>query len=104
MKNYVVKYCPADKYLRVELGKSKETIEDYLTDDISKAARFGLLTSLEKTAEFMKNREIGPYNTQCEILLKEIFSKCAFVEVDDPEPPGFQERLREYEKITSIGQ
>lgn len=104
MKNWVVKYAPSNKYLRVEPGKHQETIEDYLTDDISNAARFGLLTSLERTAEFMKNREIGPHNTQSEILLKEIFSKCAFVEVEDPEPPDFQKRLREYEKVTSIGQ
>ena len=104
MKNYIVKYSPANKYLIVELGKSKETIEDYLTDDISKAARFGLLSVLEKTAEFMKNREIRHLNTQCDVLLKKIFSDCEFIEVEDPEPPGFQERLREYEEASRIGQ
>ena len=104
MKNHVVKYSPAQKYLIVEIGKPKEKLEDYLTDDINKAARFGCKPALEQTAEWMRTRELGPLNTKSEFLLQKIFLNCEFVEVEDPETPEFLERMRKYEEASNIGQ
>ena len=104
MKNHVVKYSPAQKYLIVEIGKPKEKLEDYLTDDISKAARFGFEPALEQIAEFMRTRELGPLSTKSELFLKKIFLDCTFEEVEDPDTPEFLERLRQYEEASRIGQ
>ena len=104
MKNHVVKYSPAQKYLIVEIGKPKEKLEDYLTDDISKAARFCFEPALEQIAEFMRTRELGPLSTKSELFLKKIFLDCTFEEVEDPDTPEFLERLRQYEEASRIGQ
>lgn len=104
MKNYVVKYCPAKKYLKIEIGKPKEKLEDYLTADISKAARFGLKSTLEQMAEWMRTRDLGPLNTKSEFLLQEIFRKCLIEEVEDPETPEFLERVRKYEETSHFRQ
>ena len=104
MKNHVVKYSPAQKYLIVEIGKPKDKLEDYLTDDISKAARFAFEPALEQIAEFMRTRELGPLSTKSELFLKKIFLDCTFEEVEDPDTPEFLERLRQYEEASRIGQ
>lgn len=104
MKNYIVKYCPAKKYLKIEIGKPKDKLEDYLTDDINEAARFGLKPILEQMVEWMRTRDLGPHNTKCEFLLQEIFRKCLIEEVEDPETPEFLERVRELEEASRIGQ
>ena len=104
MKNHVVKYTPAQKYLIVEIGKPKEKLEDYLTDDISKAVRFNLLSSLEQMAEWMRTRELGPLNTKSEFFLQKIFLQCSFVEVEDPDAPEFLERVRQFEEASRIRQ
>ena len=104
MKNHVVKYVPTGKYLKIELGKDKEKLEDYLTDDISKAVRFSWLPSLEQMAEWMRSRELRPLNTKSEFFLQEIFKKCSFVEVDDPDTPELLEKVRQCEEASRIGQ
>ena len=104
MKNYVVKYAPAQKYLKIELGKANDKFEDYLTDDISKAVRFTLLSSLEQIAEWMRTRELGPLNTKSELFLQKIFLQCSFEEVEDPDTPEFLERVRQFEEATRIRQ
>ena len=104
MKNHVVKYSPAQKYLIVEIGKSHEKLEDYLTDDINKASRFCFEPALEQIAEFMRTRELGPLSTKSELFLKKIFLDCTFEEVEDPDTPEFLERLRQYEEASRIGQ
>lgn len=104
MKNHVVKYSPAQKYLIVEIGKPKEKLEDYLTDDISKAARFGCKPALEQIAEWMRTRELGPLNTKSELFLKKIFLDCTFEDVEDPDTPEFLERVRQFEEATRIRQ
>lgn len=103
MKNWILKDVTG-KYLIVELGKEHKKIEDYLTDDINKAARFGLLSSLEQMRKWYINRELDQNCATTENLLKMIFMRGSIVEVEDPDTPEFLERVRKYEKDTSIKQ
>lgn len=104
MKNYVVKYAPEQKYLKIELGKANDKFEDYLTDDISRAVRFNLLSSLEQMAEWTRSRDLGPLNTKSEYFLRKIFLQGSFVEVEDQDTPEFLERVRQFEEASHIRQ